>query len=282
MPSWSTAGAGARRYVRRVVPERVRLQLRLAQNNLSALLVPRSPSVYLTVRECAEHLWRVSEGDREIYVPSYARWWRYRHGIDKQLEQLARSYGYGEHYDVGASDVVVDIGANVGEFSLFAGSRGARVLAVEADDHVFALLTRNTAHVPGITRISAAVWKERGMIDLYSSPAGADSSTIEPSEPSVRTKKQATTLNDIVDGIAADRIHLVKCDAEGAEPEVLDGGRRVLAERVTWIAFDCGPERRGKPTLDTCRAIATELGFVIDNLGDAGVRNMLIAKNSRF
>jgi hypothetical protein len=50
------------------------------------------------------------------------------------------------------------------------------------------------------------------------------------------------TLQDIWEDNSLDRVRLLKLEAEGAEPEILAGGKKIL-QLIDYIAVDCGFER---------------------------------------
>ena len=200
---------------------------------------------------------------RTLRVPAPDRWLHYRWGWAPRVARLFGHFGVDTKISLESGDQVVDIGANVGEFSLGATARGAHVLALEGDPAVFACLAANVAQ-SAITARQALVWKEPTELTFYSAPAKADSSVFQPSKAQAVTELRlpAEPLDQLADGL--DRIDLIKCDAEGAEPEVLDGGEKTLA-RVRQIALDTGPERQGAETSDACEKILTQHGFVVSH-----------------
>lgn len=215
------------------------------------------------VRREGDHYVIRTDG-RDVAVASALRWMMYRRGWANRLERLSWQFGVGERVTVAAGDTVIDIGANIGEFSLAQAARGARAFPVEGDPRVFACLQRNVAGVAGITPVSALLWKEETDLTFYSEPRKADSSIFRPqSEETVAAiTLPATTLDKLAERHGLDRIDLVKCDAEGAEPEVIEGGRDVLA-RARQVAFDTGAERLGQETSDDVERLLRGLGFTV-------------------
>ena len=199
-----------------------------------------------------------------VHVASAKRWMHYRFGWDARVARLFRHFAIDETMRLQPGDQVIDIGANVGEFSIGAADRGASVLAIEGDPVVFDCLTRNTAAHQAITARHALVWKAQEELTFYSAPAKADSSIFKPtSKQDVQTIRQmAYPLDQLADGL--DRIDLIKCDAEGAEPEVLEGAAQVLA-RTQQIALDTGPEREGAETGEECERILKGHGFTVSH-----------------
>ena len=82
-------------------------------------------------------------------------------GIDARLEAVAAKYVGGTGYVPREGDVVVDVGAGIGEFTLWCADAGARVVAFEPDPLAFACLEQNTAALAGVQIFPYALWKER-------------------------------------------------------------------------------------------------------------------------
>lgn len=55
-------------------------------------------------------------------------------------------------------------------------------------------------------------------------------------------------LDDFLTNIGVSELDLLKVEAEGFEPEVLQGAERIL-HKIRFVSVDCGPERMGIPTL---------------------------------
>jgi len=123
--------------------------------------------------------------------------------------------------NVKAGDVVYDIGAHVGFFSVCAARLGASVYAVEPVAASALRLRRNAAlNPPGIQVIEAAAWHETGSVELV---------------PGDWAQQFRTVTGEGVPGLALDELAererpptLIKLDVEGAEAHVLRGARRIL------------------------------------------------------
>jgi len=212
-------------------------------------------------------IYRVTVEGHEIFVPSGKRWRLYRFGMENRLEHLARDYGFDQFGgDVDENSTVIDIGANVGEFSLTASQRGAQVISIDADPLIFQCLEKNLAKVDKSTRINCALWNEVAELTFYSEPRRADSSFFNPG--TVENAKEIVVQAKPLDMVLADynltSIDYLKCDAEGAEPEVLTGASKTLAmTRV--IAVDTGAERLGERTDKACEEILYAAGFTVEH-----------------
>jgi len=195
---------------------------------------------------------------RRIAAPSPLRWKLYRKGLEARLDRLEREYGVGRLLRLGPQSVIIDVGANAGEFALVAARHGAQIHCIEPDPSAFACLVANTGDLPGVIRHEALLWKETADVEFGLVPERADSSVFADA-PKCRTMR-ATTLADLAAKAGISRADLLKCDAEGAEPEVLAGAGEFLS-RIGVVAVDTGPERRGARTHSECAEILAARGF---------------------
>jgi FkbM family methyltransferase len=124
-------------------------------------------------------------------------------------------------------DVFVDIGANVGSYTVLAAKLGARVVAVEPIPETFARLVANlrlnglessvTAHCIGLS--------DRNGTLRFSTDNGTINHVLAASENLAGTHIKVDALDSIVAGLSP---VLIKIDVEGHELAVLNGARRTL------------------------------------------------------
>jgi FkbM family methyltransferase len=133
----------------------------------------------------------------------------------------------------------VDIGANVGGYTLFmaaqAGPR-ARILAIEPNPSVFERLTYNIRQNPFATvkALDCAVADREGEITLFLDPRNQGCTSIRISDVGGETiKVHANSLSSILAREGYDRIDALKVDVEGAEDVVLEPFFRE-APRALW------------------------------------------------
>ncbi len=201
--------------------------------------------------------------DGRFIVPSPYRWKLYRKGWQARLDQLAAEYGVGRHFHLTADSTVIDAGANAGEFAFVCARSGARVFCLEPDPAVRACLEENLLTLTNASVHDVLLWKEETDIPFASIPDHADSSVFAAGAAPTAMRRAATLDRFCADN-AITRIDLLKCDAEGAEPEVLEGASGILANTRA-VALDTGAERQGARTHGACRAILERHGFrVID------------------
>lgn len=222
-------------------------------------------------------LLRVHDGVREIFIPHVRRASGYRGGIGAQLEAVASKYVGGTGYIPREGDMVVDIGAGVGEFTLWCADAGARVVALEPDPAAFACLQRNCAPLADVRPLPHALWKERANLRLHRTPDSIGSSLIEDgSGKALLADVEAWPLDQLPAIIGLPVIDFMKVDGEGVEPEILAGGIRTL-RRTRVISIDVGATDK-RPNL------AARVETILDSLNfrplahDAG--NTILALNT--
>jgi FkbM family methyltransferase len=128
-----------------------------------------------------------------------------------------------------AGDLFVDVGANVGAYTLLAaGVRGALCLALEPSDDTFALLLRNLALnriEPLVDAKEVAAAEAPGKI-LLSVGLDAIDHVVAAGEATPSRTVSAAPLDQLLDGRAPT---LIKIDVEGFEERVLAGAANALA-----------------------------------------------------
>jgi FkbM family methyltransferase len=132
--------------------------------------------------------------------------------------------------------VVVDIGANTGIYSLRAAARVGPtgvVVAVEPFPELAADLHRNVmlnrfVNVRTRCLCAGGATEATQLFANFAKPNSFSLLRRDPAAVSISALK--ITLDDLFVLEKLDRLDYVKIDAEGAEQEILDGGRRVLAK----------------------------------------------------
>jgi len=120
-------------------------------------------------------------------------------------------------------DLFVDVGANVGAYTIWAIEAGCEVIAIEPNDWAVAQLKANLA-LNGETAevIHAAVADRPGSVRMTTG-LGVLNRILSEGGQEVR----AVTLDDVI----GDRQAMVKVDVEGAEMLVVEGAVRALTDR---------------------------------------------------
>jgi FkbM family methyltransferase len=150
-----------------------------------------------------------------------------------------------EHFALKEGDVVVDVGAHIGPYTIIASKRvgpNGKVVAIEADPDNFNILTRNI-HLNKLTNVVAlnyAVYSREEKIKLYLPSGGKfhESYTKFNTIMSDRAPGEgkfvevaANTLDSLLQSnqIKQEDVNWIKIDVEGAEYEVLKGAEGTLS-----------------------------------------------------
>lgn len=193
-----------------------------------------------------------------------------------------RAQGLGENYlfsriEFAPGDCVVDCGANIGEIYFYFALRDLDIkyIGFEPSPSEFRSLCEN---VPDGECRNLAAWNSNEKVKFYLSSESADSSVIMPLGYKDVIEVDAVRL----DAVLCRPIKLLKVEAEGAEPEVLEGAVGILRD-VEFISADLGPERglNGESTL------APVVNFLLSNgfsVVDVHPRNLtvLFKNNARY
>jgi FkbM family methyltransferase len=157
-------------------------------------------------------------------------------------------YGVVERFRPGAR--VIDVGANVGIFTMWAAAHRCDVLAVEADPDLYVALRENII-VWGyrtITPVHAAVGHGSASMDDSNCPR-----TIEGGDvPGVM-------LDELISWTSLDgdeRVDILKIDCEGCEEAALLGASHELLARVDYITAELHGPPAWNPGVDVEKIVA--------------------------
>ena len=190
---------------------------------------------------------RVVEGNR-MYVNPTNNLNLFLTGLYEPLEtQVIRDH-------VRTGDTVLDVGANIGYFTLLCAKlvgENGRVFAFEPDTVNFGWLERNV-RVNGfqnVVLVRKAVSSKTGTAKLYVSSRYKGDNRIYDSEDGRRTfNLEAVALNDFFDGFTG-RIDFIKLVIQGAEQAALEGMQKILQSnsnlKLVTMFWPGGLERSG-------------------------------------
>jgi len=159
-----------------------------------------------------------------------------------------------EHVRFNAGDVVLDVGANIGWYSLLIEKLAPvpiDILAFEPDPDNFALLTENirSNSLGRVTPIQAAAGPEPAQQLLYRYAKGnAGRHSLLPINDGTPVRVDTVRLDQAwaERGLGSRVLRLMKIDVEGYELRVLEGAGELLA-RCQWLLAEYSPGfmRRG-------------------------------------
>jgi FkbM family methyltransferase len=148
-----------------------------------------------------------------------------------------------ERFTPKQGDIVVDIGAHIGHYTIIASKRvgiNGKVIAIEANPGNFKLLNRNIRlnQLANVVSLNHAVYSKETKLKLYA-PGEEAGHTIYNTLISDRATNEekfvevnANTLDYLLQpkGIRQEQVNWIKIDVEGAEFEVLKGATNVLCK----------------------------------------------------
>ncbi len=191
-----------------------------------------------------------------------------KRGFPRRAELLGEAYLL-SRIAFAPGDVVVDCGANVGELKLYFTHKAIPIeyIGIEPSPLEYDCLRSNVA--PSQT-FNVGLWNTEGSLDFFLSSQAADSSFVEPPQYDEIVKVQTRRLDVL---LPEKSIKLLKLEAEGAEPEVIEGCSGILS-RIEYISADVGFERGVEQT----NTLAPVTNFLLANgfeLVDVGQKRLV-------
>ena len=221
---------------------------------------PRSGTRVAVVNGYRVELDLIDHIQRLVYLGAYERW---ETGVVRRLLRPGMCF--------------VDVGANIGYFTLLAARRvgpTGRVFAIEPSPYAADRLSRTISAnvIPQVRIERCGLGRRQGEVVLYDAAVGNHTPTMLGDPGCHGLVVPVRTLDDCVREWSIDRIDLMKIDVEGYEPEVFAGAARTLADgkirailcefNAHWLA------RAGTSSREVYRGLLDQ-GFV-DRSGIAG------------
>ena len=182
----------------------------------------------------------------EFYICVLQRSKNYVNGFVQKGNEMASSYGL-DMVPLRSGDIVVDIGANVGDLSLYLRNFSKTIdiyyIGIEPGNLEYECLKRNTEGLKSELHM-LALGESCGFQNFYYSPSGADSSLFQPLYTESQYKIEVKSLDCILTehGHSKKRIRFLKLEAEGGELEILKGAIKSLPY-IDFIGADLGFEK---------------------------------------
>ena len=180
------------------------------------------------------------DGSGELFFCRRRRHRRYKRGIWARIERVAQEYHL-DYVPAGPGGLLIDCGANVGELGFWARAKGMDYVAFEPEGLEARCIDLNIYGGEQKT-IRKALWNRNTTLEFFSKPETADGSVIDPGGTATRFSVDAVRLDTVVDLTDRRAPIILKVEAEGAEPEILEGAESLLAA-IDFVTVDCGPER---------------------------------------
>ena len=150
-------------------------------------------------------------------------------------------------------DIVIDIGANHGFYSIYAASQGATVYAFEPQADTYQFLLRNielnqmegrvhpfqmaVGGMEGLAELAVAEELAGGMSTIH--PAFAENIKITVKE---RYHVSVDTLPNLIEKLAIERVRCCKMDCEGAELDIVKSIAGSVISQIDSMAIEYHPQ----------------------------------------
>jgi len=172
---------------------------------------------------------------------------------------------------VKSTDTIVDIGAHIGTFTIKTAlqANAGRVYSFELVPDNFSLLLENIElnKLTNVTAINMAVSNHNGEVSVHINPKNTLASSLAsmPTETSIETRINTTTLSDIISLHKLDCINFLKIDCEGAEYDILFNASNAVLSKIKNLCVEAD-------RIDNARNPETMAAFLID-------KNFLVESN---
>jgi FkbM family methyltransferase len=189
-------------------------------------------------------------------------------------------------FNVKPREVVVDVGAHIGRYTLIAAKHASKVVSVEPDPSNFAMLKSNIRlnHFSNVTPLQLAISDTPGKRWFFLA-GGGDSGTsslefdwswtLDAGIKRREVEVECETLDRLVESLGLEHIDWLKIDVEGHEIAVLEGAKKALA-RTERLILEVA---EGNETI--CRDFVRQAGFEIVSI-DQGEKEPGVRSSSNW
>ena len=167
-----------------------------------------------------------------------------------------------EFISVAPGSVVVDVGANIGAFTVLAARRAKKVIAYEPEPENFELLCINIElnNLGNVVPLRKAIAREKGARPFHTAEGKDSSSHSFYLQQSGNTFVVETlSVADVIEQESLTKVDFLKLDCEGAEFEILDNLSPDTAQKIEQIALEVH-QKDGLSADDLSKRLST-LGF---------------------
>ena len=146
-------------------------------------------------------------------------------------------HSYTRHTSIPMGAVVVDIGANIGLFALYAARTAATVYAIEPSTSNFEYLVQNTSKFANISSYKLAIAANDGRARLVISGSPTAYSLVSNDDSHFEVI-ETMCLDTFFTTLGISRCNFLKLDCEGAEYEIILNADSRCLERIDRIVLE--------------------------------------------
>ncbi|MDG6908066.1 MAG: FkbM family methyltransferase [Nitrososphaerota archaeon] len=186
-----------------------------------------------------------------------AGWLKLRDDVDVATMFAILYRGVYDSLHISPDDIVLDIGANVGIFSVYAARSACKVIAVEPDKNNFGLLIQNVRvnKLRNVCPVCCALSDFNGTGFLSGKNTNIHLVTSQNRSPVV-----VKTVDRLLEELKVPFVDVVKVDAEGEESKIL--GNSAFLKHTREIVI----ETHGIKETATCERMLADYGFRVTRI----------------
>lgn len=135
---------------------------------------------------------------------------------DIVLNQINNDRFYDQIFDGEENLTVLDIGGNIGLFTLYAQDRCKAIYPIEPTPDHFHILKELTKDYPNVHPLNIAVSDRDSTIDFYINEENTTMNSLA-NKYGTKVEVKAQTILSIMNDLGLDHVDFIKCDIEGSE-----------------------------------------------------------------
>ncbi|WP_431299525.1 FkbM family methyltransferase [Tabrizicola sp. BL-A-41-H6] len=160
------------------------------------------------------------------------------------------------------SGQAIDVGANIGNHSLFFARHFPSVVSLEPHPRTFRLLACNADLVPNVVALNVGASDAKAVVTVAQDLLNLGATSVRPSDRPIGLGSKPVTLNlvpiDTIQEVTVQRVSFIKLDIEGHEEAALRGAEQTLRRDMPVVAMEVLPEdiKEGStPSIDLLRSL---------------------------
>jgi FkbM family methyltransferase len=208
---------------------------------------------------CSDHV-RVTQADYALRFPRPVPLVILAHITCGYRKWLENKYSLPRFVEVEDGDIVFDCGAYIGGFSFASSSKAEKVYVFEPERENFFAASQNLQGFSNVQTEQIGLFNTSGCVQFNVSSSGVEHSILRPDNGLTleRIKIAAMRIDDFCEVNRIERIDFLKVEAEGVEPEVVEG---LGTMRPRKLAIDVSPERNGQSPADEIERLLTSWNY---------------------
>ena len=149
---------------------------------------------------------------------------------------------FDSEFRIEKDDIIVDIGANIGAFSVYAAKKADKgtVFSYEPDKENYSMLLKNKFlnDADNIFPFNQAISAKKCTIDFFVAKLNAAGHSIYKTDSGKKIKVESISLKDIITTNNILKINYLKIDAEGAEYDILMNTSPEIMRKIDKIVLE--------------------------------------------